>query len=136
MYLKSLLLRHHKTLAAAAAAGSIGVYMGAAHERSRLRDNTAGLVPRPGLPLFGSVSAATALAPSPSSSAPAVAVPPKTEMKEPPEEPPPGISRIAEIMRFGFPGLDNIRSRRWACFHYRWFEVGEIVFPHWFVKSL
>ena len=57
-----------------------------------------------------SVSAATALASplSPPLTAPSVAVPRKTDAVPP--EPAPGFSRIAEIMRFGFPGLDNIRS--------------------------
>lgn len=62
-----------------------------------------------------SVSAATAvLAPPPSISPavtpPVVAVPEKSGLGQIPPEPAPGLSRIAEIMRFGFPGLDNIRS--------------------------
>ncbi|CAG0900468.1 unnamed protein product, partial [Darwinula stevensoni] len=50
-------------------------------------------LPVPGLPLYGEVSAAV-----PSQAADIV------------PEPPPQASRTAQIMRFGFPGLDNIRS--------------------------
>lgn len=61
------------------------------------------------------VSAATAvLAPptpiSPAVTPPVVAVPEKSRVGQIPPEPVPGLSRVAEIMRFGFPGLDNIRS--------------------------
>ena len=66
---------------------------------------------RPGLPIFGTVSAATAAVLSPAVTEPAIpAFPEKTDLV--PAEPPKGISRVAEIMRFGFPGFDNIRSRR------------------------
>ena len=65
---------------------------------------------KPGLPLFGSVSASTALSPRITPSE--VPVPTNKEIIEVPPEPKQGISRVAEIMRFGFPGLDNIRSHR------------------------
>jgi len=62
------------------------------------------------------VSAATAVASPPSLSPavtpPVVMVPDKSGLGHIPPEPAPGLSRIAEIMRFGFPGLDNIRSCR------------------------
>lgn len=66
------------------------------------------------------VSAATAVAlpPPPPSISPAVTPPvislpqshPEKVVPAVPPEPAPGFSRVAEIMRFGFPGLDNIRS--------------------------
>ena len=66
---------------------------------------------KPGLPIFGSVSAASAAVLSPAVTEPAIPTfPEKTDLV--PAEPPKGISRVAEIMRFGFPGFDNIRSRR------------------------
>lgn len=49
------------------------------------------LAPKPALPIFGAVSAATPIVPSVNNS---VAIP----------------SRISEIMKYGFPGMDNIRS--------------------------
>jgi len=67
----------------------------------------------PGLPSSATVSAATAVQLSPPVSAPSVALPSKAmATPEVPPEPAPGFSRIAEIMRFGFPGLDNIRSHK------------------------
>lgn len=47
------------------------------------------LKPHPGLPIFGTVSAATPVSPVPSQT---------------------NVSRISQIMKHGFPGLDNIRS--------------------------
>ena len=48
---------------------------------------------------------------SPAVTAPSIALPEKgTVPAAVPPEPAPGFSRVAEIMRFGFPGLDNIRS--------------------------
>jgi len=46
----------------------------------------------PGLPIFGSVSAAT-----PFSSAPSI-------------QDPINVNRVSQIMKYGFPGLDNVRS--------------------------
>ena len=60
--------------------------------------------------MFGTVSASTALSPPVTPSE--VPVPMKKDLVEIPLEPKPGISRVSEIMRFGFPGLDNIRSHR------------------------
>lgn len=55
------------------------------------------LTPKPALPIFGTVSAATPFVPS-TTTAPSVnnsvAIP----------------SRVSEIMKYGFPGMDNIRS--------------------------
>ena len=67
---------------------------------------------KPGLPIFGTVSAREAVALSPSITPSQVPVPMNKEVIEVPPEPQKGISRVAEIMRFGFPGLDNIRSHR------------------------
>lgn len=55
----------------------------------------------PGLPIFGTVSAATAFVPD--------------VVQEPTAPAPTGgkvttTSRISQIMKFGFPGLDNVRS--------------------------
>ena len=66
---------------------------------------------KPALPIFGTVSASTALSPPITPSE--VPVPIGKDAIDIPPEPRPGISRVAEIMRFGFPGLDNIRSHRW-----------------------
>ena len=70
---------------------------------------------KPALPIFGTVSASTALSPPITPSE--VPVPIGKDALDIPPEPRPGISRVAEIMRFGFPGLDNIRSHRWR-YHY------------------
>ena len=67
---------------------------------------------KPGLPIFGSVSARDAGPLSPPITPSQVPVPMQKEVIEVPPEPQRGISRVAEIMRFGFPGLDNIRSHR------------------------
>ena len=66
---------------------------------------------KPALPIFGTVSASTALSPHITPSE--VPLPIGKDALDIPPEPRPGISRVAEIMRFGFPGLDNIRSHRW-----------------------
>lgn len=50
------------------------------------------LIPKPGLPIFGTVSAATALVPASNNNS--VSFP----------------GRVSEIMKYGFPGMDNIRS--------------------------
>ena len=71
------------------------------------------VVKRPGLPMFGTVSAASPVAVmSPALTEPAVPLLPEKPKDLIPAEPPKGYSRVAEIMRFGFPGFDNIRSRR------------------------
>ena len=66
----------------------------------------------PGLPIFGTVSAATAAVLSPAITEPAVPFVPSPKADLVPAEPQKGFSRVAEIMRFGFPGFDNVRSRR------------------------
>ena len=66
---------------------------------------------KPGMPVFGTVSAASAAVLSPAITEPAVPII-KENTSLVPAEPPKGLSRVAEIMRFGFPGFDNIRSRR------------------------
>ena len=58
-------------------------------------------------------AASAALSPSPLSPAvspPSIYLPEKPQISSIPPEPSPGFSRVSEIMRFGFPGLDNIRS--------------------------
>ena len=98
-----------------ATASGIGAAVGISITSSKENElKTKSLISKrpPGLPIFASVSAAepirAPLAPVPTE--PAVPVP-KKELGIPPE-PAPGTNRIAEIMRFGFPGLDNIRSHK------------------------
>jgi endonuclease G len=70
--------------------GSIGVtsfIAGSYFERKSV--DTPNLKNYPALPIFGSVSAATPVSPVPSET---------------------NVSRISQIMKYGFPGLDNIRS--------------------------
>lgn len=91
------------------AAGALGLLGGAHLERRRHQEALA----LPWLPP-PMLRAATATAPhqlAPAVTPAEVAVPPKDLAGIPPA-PPRGISRTAEIMRFGFPGLDNIRSHR------------------------
>jgi len=64
----------------------------------------------PGLPTFSTVSAATAAILSPAPSSLVLPDPPNKDFIPP--EPQKGISRVSEIMRFGFPGFDNVRSRK------------------------
>ena len=59
----------------------------------------------PGLPFGAHVSADTAVVPQTQSG---LAIPARDTGVPP--EPVEGASRVAQIMRFGFPGLDNIRS--------------------------
>ncbi len=63
--------------------------------------------PLPGLPIFGTVSAAT---PIPSQAVPAISS--SLAVPEKPGQMVPGPSRVSEIMRFGFPGMDNVRARK------------------------
>lgn len=72
----------------------------------------AEILSKPGLPLFGTVSAASVAVLSPNLSEPAVPILPAPNKDLIPAEPPKGYSRVAEIMRFGFPSFDNIRSRK------------------------
>eukprot|EP00095_Tigriopus_kingsejongensis_P002103 maker-scaffold244_size240795-snap-gene-1.43 protein:Tk02103 transcript:maker-scaffold244_size240795-snap-gene-1.43-mRNA-1 annotation:"hypothetical protein AaeL_AAEL002064" len=85
---------------------------------------------RLGLPIFGSVSAATPMTQlAPIQTQPEVDVPQKDLTI--PSEPQPGQSRIMEIMRFGFPGLDNVRSHRDYVVSYdRRTRVAHWVFEH------
>lgn len=59
--------------------------------RLQVTANHVELTIKPGLPLFGTVSAA--------------AVIPRNEIKDVP-----AVPRVSQIMKFGFPSLDNIRS--------------------------
>lgn len=58
--------------------------------------NHLNLTSKPGLPVFSTVSAASLI--------------PRNEIIDKPAIIPAGESRVAQIMRFGFPSLDNIRS--------------------------
>ena len=98
-----------------ALAGAIGIQIGIKYQETSIptqpSDNEPILRRRPpGLPIFASVSAAEPIALAPVPAVPAVPVPRK-ESGIPPE-PAPGTNRISEIMRFGFPGLDHIRSHK------------------------
>ena len=66
----------------------------------------------PGCPKFGTVSAASVAVMSPPTTSSLPMPIPELNKNEIPPEPQKGISRVAEIMRFGFPGFDNIRSRK------------------------
>ncbi|KAH8275379.1 endonuclease G, mitochondrial [Drosophila bipectinata] len=69
-------------------------YLGSHFERQKRIDGPDGGSPRlPGLPTFGTVSAAS-LIPAQESNVSLAATP----------------SRIGQIMKYGFPGLDNVRS--------------------------
>ena len=68
----------------------------------------------PGCPKFGTVSAASVAVMSPPTTSSLPMPIPELNKNEIPPEPQKGISRVAEIMRFGFPGFDNIRSRKWV----------------------
>jgi len=79
----------------------------------------------PGLPLSAEVS--TAMVPHPESG---VSIPARETGV--PSEPTAGSPRVAEIMRFGFPGLDNIRSHKDYIMSYdRRNKV-----PHWVFEHL
>ena len=66
--------------------------------------------PLPGLPIFGTVSAATPIPSQPLETLPAISSSLPVPAK--PGQIVPGPSRVSEIMRFGFPGLDNVRARK------------------------
>ena len=85
-----------------------------------LSEETNDITIKPCLPIFGSVSAREAVALSPPITPSQVPLPMTKDIVEVPPEPQQGISRVAEIMRFGFPGLDNIRSHRlgWKIYNY------------------
>eukprot|EP00088_Acartia_fossae_P013400 TRINITY_DN1701_c1_g1_i2.p1 TRINITY_DN1701_c1_g1~~TRINITY_DN1701_c1_g1_i2.p1 ORF type:complete len:325 (-),score=35.43 TRINITY_DN1701_c1_g1_i2:131-1105(-) len=78
--------------------------LGVRHERRKRRCEQENLAATPALPMGPKVSAATAIVPYEGGS---VAPLPPPDV---PPEPVPGISRTAEIMRFGFPSLDTVRS--------------------------
>ncbi|ALC42588.1 EndoG [Drosophila busckii] len=69
-------------------------YLGSYTERQQGNNNkeSAGLCRLPGLPVFGTVSAAALIPPS------------EVNLNATP-------SRISQIMKFGFPGLDHVRSQ-------------------------
>jgi len=81
----------------------------------------------PGLPLGGQVSASVAVVPHTETG---VTIPPRDTGVPP--EPLNGSPRVAEIMRFGFPGLDNIRSHKDYIMSYD--RRNRI--PHWVFEHL
>ncbi len=96
-----------KIICAAAAAGAAGAAGGASYERRRsnphLNNNDINDNWRlPGLPLRATVSAAAPIAHSVPAAAAGV-----------PAEPPRGSGRAMEVMRFGFPGYDQLNSRKY-----------------------
>lgn len=86
---------------AAAASAAAGGVAGSLLERERQRLEADSWR----LPCLPTVSAAV-----PMSNTALVPVPPRPTGLPP--EPPKGAGRPAEIMRFGFPGMDSVRSRR------------------------
>lgn len=76
----------------------------------------------PGLPIFGSVSAATAFVPD--------TVPQKPTQVS-------NGKRVSEIMKYGFPGLDNVRSYSDYVLSYdRRNRVAHWVFEHLTAESV
>ena len=63
--------------------------------------------PMPCLPIFGTVSAATPIPSHATQTLPAM-----SSSLSVPEKPVPGPARVSEIMRYGFPGLANVRARK------------------------
>lgn len=82
----------------------------------------------PGLPLGAQVSASVAMVPHTTETG--LSIPPR-ETGVPPE-PVEGSPRVAQIMRFGFPGLDNIRSHKDYIISY---DKRNRV-PHWVFEHL
>jgi len=81
----------------------------------------------PGLPLGAQVSASVAIAPHTETG---LTIPARDTGLPP--EPVEGAPRVAQIMRFGFPGLDNIRSQKDYILSYdRRNKV-----PHWVFEHL
>ena len=64
----------------------------------------------PCLPIFGTVSAATPIPSHATSNLPAISS--GLSVPEKPASGLPGPARVSEIMRFGFPGLANVRARK------------------------
>ncbi|XP_044262417.1 endonuclease G, mitochondrial [Tribolium madens] len=77
-----------KTVALVSSFGLSSFLAGSYYQRKFSQDHP-NLKQFPGLPIFGTVSAATPVSPVPSQT---------------------NVSRISQIMKYGFPGLDNIRS--------------------------
>ena len=88
-----------------AGAASVGWLVGREGERRGRRLTEEKWQRVPGFPLAGSVSAATAIMPGKQETGLVV-----REQQELVPEPGPAAGRVGQIMRFGFPGLDNIRS--------------------------
>ena len=82
------------------------------HQSSQSTEDYVRKPGMPGLLLFKTVSAASAVVLSPPISEPAVPLIQEKQLDLIPAEPPKGYSRVAEIMRFGFPSFSNIRSRK------------------------
>ncbi len=91
-----------KLTCATVAGLAVGTYL---ERRRRSGDVSDGVTKAPGLPMFGTVSAAVAFS-SPAQDGALVAAKPFAMQQQ-------KAARTGQIMRFGFPGLDNIRSHRY-----------------------
>jgi len=86
---------------------SVTIFLaGGAHERWNHQQHARTMKTKPGLPLGAKISAATAVVPYEDRRG----LGPVQQAPDVPPEPVEGAARISQIMRFGFPGLDNIRS--------------------------
>ncbi|CAG9859193.1 unnamed protein product [Phyllotreta striolata] len=98
---KSVLLKYISIGSVAAC----GYLAGIQTERYKnvLPQNNLNLKNMPGLPIFGTVSAATSFSPVPVPDQSLASATNALELKS-------TGNRIAQIMKYGFPGLDNVRS--------------------------
>jgi len=124
-----------RLLGGALVTGGLGYWAGANHKKLELGETLTHVTNMPGLPRGASVSvsrglsvqASTAIAPS---SAPSGLVIPPSDTGVPPE-PHKEAPRVSQIMRFGFPGLDNIRAQSDYILSYdRRNRVAHWVFEH------
>jgi len=102
-------------------AGSVGLVSGLCLEKLKRKydslnennltknDETIFRQPLPGLPIFGTVSAATPI-PSVAETMPAIQSSLTVPDKPIPSAPAP--TRCSEIMKFGFPSLANVKARK------------------------
>jgi hypothetical protein len=102
-----------RSLGKLSCAALTGLAAGTLLERRRGLPTESQLTKLPGLPVFGTVSAATPLqSPADGAMVPAGAgdsrVMPKSDAEKKLR------TRMTEIMKFGFPGRDNVRSYRYV----------------------
>merc|ERR1719357_822795 len=96
-----------RLVAGALGAGSLGWAGGLTFQKYKDRQTSHSLLSAPGLPLrLPQVQAATAVVPATQDSG--LVIPARDNGV--PSEPRHDAPRVSQIMRFGFPGLDNIRS--------------------------